>query len=401
LVSIRVGIDCLFADPRYKGGVNSYTLGLLGGFSKVAPSNFQFILFCTEKNRNLFSDLENSPQFQIQEIPLSNSFSRKLFRGIGIFSRQIPLFVKFSNIFMENFVSIANGACDILYCPYTVLTAYNFSVPTLLSMHDIQHVHFPEFFSFVERWKRHAYFSASAQYATYFQASSMFIKEDLLSHFPWIREDQIVVIPEGVDVKLFSNPPFSEDVIKSSYSIPFPYLFLPANLWKHKNHITVLRALTYIRKKYGPSLPLVMTGAPYSAYKEVMEYIQQQNLSSVYYLGVVDFATLRSLYHWAYCTIVPPLYESSSLVILESIASGTPVIASKTPPNEEMGKALKMIFFEPLDYEDLGEKIFSLWRNQKERDFLREVNEEAIYQYDWKRIAQLYLSFIAQKFSIP
>jgi hypothetical protein len=65
------------------------------------------------------------------------------------------------------------------------------------------------------------------------------------------------LIPEGVMVKEFSGPP-SVDVMKK-YSLPDRFLFFPAQLWSHKNYITVLKALVHLRENSNLTISLVMT----------------------------------------------------------------------------------------------------------------------------------------------
>ena len=78
------------------------------------------------------------------------------------------------------------------------------------------------------------------------QASSRYMAEDFCDHFPKLNESNVEVIPEGVDVDLFSRPLPDNDV-SGRYELPASFLFTPAQLWPHKNHLTILKALKRLR----------------------------------------------------------------------------------------------------------------------------------------------------------
>lgn len=393
---MRIGIDCLYADPNYCGGINTYLFGLLSGFAQVGTKH-QFVLFCSDANKLLFEKFRRHHNFSVIVIPTKrNIIIRKLVAIAGSLNNT-RLWTILMNIIMRNTERIVNQACDILYCPNTVLSIYNYKIPTLLSMHDIQQYHFPEFFTREELLLRKVTFEASALHATFFQASSQFIKDDLLTHFQNLKSDQISVIPEGVDIKTFQKPLKNLPDVHLKYALSEKYLYFPAQLWKHKNHITVLKALENISRTRGIQLPLVMTGAKYSAYDEIMAFIESNNMNYVRYLGKVDFEELIALYRNAHFMISSVLYESSSLPILEACASGTPVIASRTAPNVEMSKKLKLNLFEPTDVDALVNLILSIWDDDTKRKNQIDFNSENIYLYSWENIAKLYFDLIELK----
>src|SRR5262249_27835395 len=151
----------------------------------------------------------------------------------------------------------------------------------------------------------------------------------------------------------FQGPSEIDLHIRTKYRLPENFLFYPAQLWPHKNHITVLRALNGLKANHGLEIPLVLTGATFSAADQIFGYVKANGMDYVHYLGKVPFTDLASLYRSARFVITSVLYESSSLCILEAAAAGTPVIASRTPPNVEMSRVLDLNLFEPLDKEEL------------------------------------------------
>lgn len=395
---MRIGIDCLNIKANYRGGINSYTLGLLNGFKSIDSDN-EYIIFCTDKNKELFEKY-NQGNFKLIVI---NDFIMVLNKYIMLFPLIINS-VKFWKFINDSYYRILGikklieTNCDILYISTTVLNIFNLQIPTILSMHDIQHHHYPEFFSKIRlKWRRLT-FKNSAKYASYFQASSNFIKEDLLSIFHEIDEKQIVVIPEGVNIEEFTKK--REIDLFKKFNISEEFIFFPAQLWKHKNHITVLKALKKLEQE-GVVVPLIMTGDKYSASQEILDFMQNNNMFYVKYLGKVKFQDLVALYQQAKFMITATMYESSSLPILESAASGTAIIAAKTPPNIEMAKNIKMHLFEPLDIKECASVIKKCWLSDKTK-IDQEVadNKINVKIYSWNKIASQYLSFIKEKIDV-
>jgi glycosyltransferase involved in cell wall biosynthesis len=258
-------------------------------------------------------------------------------------------------------------------------------------MHDIQHVHYPEFFSWTRRLNRKITYGLSAQYASFIQASSQFIKDDLLASFPGISPRHIEVIPEGVNAPEFSAPVDGAQL--DNYYLPDKFLFCPAQLWPHKNHITILRALKVIEAEHNLKIPLVLTGAKYSAAPDIFKFVAQQSMNYVFYLGKVPFKDLVALYQRAAFLITAVLYESSSLPVLEAAAAGTPIIASNIRPNQELAEVLQLNLFSPLDVEDAARLIFSLWTDEMNVSAQVRHNQQHILKYSWESVARKYLRF--------
>lgn len=383
---MKIGIDCLEIKPDYAGGINTYLEGLLSGFNSVDRNQTNFIIFCSQKNKYFFEPLAKEYNFNLIKVKYYNKNIYYLFILIPIIFNSRRLLRIFTNLYCQIFKvnETFEINCNLIYVATTVLNSYNLKIPTMLSMHDIQHVHFPEFFSKLRIRVRTLRFYNSALASTRIQASSNFIKNDLLKHFIFLKSERVKVITEGVNLDEFSE---SKSInVKDKFSLPEKFIFYPATLWKHKNHISVLKALKIIEETKGIKIPLILTGGKNSAYNDVMSFIKENEMSYVRYLGKVSWRELISLYKNAYLLVTAVLYESSSLPILEAAASNLPIIASRTPPNVEMGKVLKLNLFDPNDTNDLVINLINCWDNldvKAQSDF----NLKKIKLYSWNNIA--------------
>src|SRR5574341_170204 len=261
---MKIGINCRAVDPSYKGGVSTYTFGLLDGFAKVGNEH-QFYIFATTQNVFAFKKYKQYKNFNVILINNNFNYFKKILRRISLLTGSLKVY-KFINdlVFNNNITKLMDSKSDIIYTTTTTLLTFNNKKISVLSIHDIQQFHYPEFFTKFELLKKRVTFQLSVNNANYVQVSSEFVKCDLLEHFKNLKPEQIVVIQEGVDIATFRGGK-ETDYLISKYNIPEEFLFFPAQLWKHKNHITVLKALLRLKQEKNITIPLVMTGAKYSA----------------------------------------------------------------------------------------------------------------------------------------
>src|SRR5262249_18841189 len=205
-----------------------------------------------------------------------------------------------------------------------------------------------------------------------------------------ISADKITVIPEGVRLEEFSAPMDMASLF-SKYELPGRYMLYPAQLWHHKNHMILLRAVKQIEAKRGLQIPLVLTGGKYSSASEVLGYISDQSMKYVHYLGRVPFADLVWLYQKATFLVMPSLHESNSLPVLEAAAAGTPIIASRIPPNEELARTLQINLFDPKNQEELEGLLVRLWDEESLAASQAIHNRRNIASYSWDSSALQYL----------
>lgn len=387
---MKIGISCYNINPNYKGGINSFTFGLIDGFASL-NSEHNFQIFVNRKNAFLFEKYRDLKNFEIIVLKEVTNLER-IIRGVLLFLGA-DIYKLVCQLIYKNIVDTMNKNSDIIYIPTSFLFPYGFKKLTFVSPHDIQQLHYPDFFPKFELLNRKIHTNITIKYANYIQASSEYMKTDFLEHFPELNENQIYVIREGVNVELFSK---SKDTsyLKNKYNLPDEFLFFPAQLWKHKNHITVLKSLNEIKNKTGNEIPLVLTGQKYKSSQYIFDFIKNNNLNETYYLGPVPFDDLLALYQKAKFLITAVLYESSSLPILEAAASGIPIIASSTPPNIEMSSKLKINLFSPTDFIELSNLILNIWNNNNLINEQVLFNKNAINFYSWKNVAQDYLSII-------
>ncbi len=119
----------------------------------------------------------------------------------------------------------------------------------------------------------------------------------------------------------------------------------------------------------------------------------KQNLILI--TGFVDEQKLDNLYKNASLFVFPSLYEGFGLPPLEAMKRGVPVIASNlTCIPEILGEAA--LYFNPLNIDDMAEKIKTALINRELREGLINKGFERVKKYSWQQMAEETLEIYKQ-----
>jgi len=160
-------------------------------------------------------------------------------------------------------------------------------------------------------------------------AALVVMSEDQLASWPW-NHPRIRVVPHGVDTQLFS--PMDRGALRRAWGLSgrLVLLFVGALDAAHrfKNLPLLLRALSAL-----PSSSVLLIAGDGTLRGEFERMARQQGLGRrVHFFGTLPPDRLPSLYNTADVTVLPSVStESFGLVLLESLAVGTPVVASALP----------------------------------------------------------------------
>jgi len=150
------------------------------------------------------------------------------------------------------------------------------------------------------------------------------------------------------------------------------YLFYPAQFWPHKNHIGLLYGLAFLRDKYDVRLPLVLTGSDKGNARYIKLMADKLQLSEqIIFTGFISQQEMVELYTGASMLVYASLCGPENLPPLEAFALGCPVVAANVPgAKEQLGDAA--LLYDPLNSEDMAEKIHILLEQSELRNLLRD-----------------------------
>jgi glycosyltransferase involved in cell wall biosynthesis len=203
-------------------------------------------------------------------------------------------------------------------------------------------------------------------------AGSRFVKETLLAE--GISDEKVHVVNYGVDVEQFRPRP------EGARDGKFVLLFAGA-IMQRKGISYLLEARSRLSLR---DLELVLCGGIAGSGNGLKPYA-----GTFRHIGHTPHATMPAIYQQADVFVLPSLVEGLSLVLLEALASGLPVIT--TPNSGAMGLIEDGVqgFIVPIrDPDAIAERIAFLHGNP---DRCREMGKAArrlALKHSWKRYGQ-------------
>jgi D-inositol-3-phosphate glycosyltransferase len=238
-------------------------------------------------------------------------------------------------------------------------------------------------------------------------SSSSEEKSDLIQEYG-IPNSKVKVVSPGVNREIFQ--PICDDQIFLETGIPRgkKILLFVGRIQPVKGLITLIEALKVLGLQKNPlfeQLRILVVGGGKQEFdlKNNKEYLsikktigEAQLGDHVNFLGSKGQEELKRYYSMADVLIVPSLYESFGLVVIEAMACGTPVIASRigrirTLIHEERSG----LTFDPKDAYSLSEKIERFYAKKESFWSSEAIRENVIRQHSWERTAvDIYQSFL-------
>lgn len=182
--------------------------------------------------------------------------------------------------------------------------------------------------------------------------SIVFSSNDAAGHFKKFyprATAHTYVLPFAVTHPFFNE--ISIEAILSKYGLKRPYFFCPNQVWQHKNHITVLKAIKKLKDEGKEELLVVFSGKEYDnrnpgVFEGLKTFIAENGIGeNAKFLGFIDRKDQLQLMNNAVCIIQPSLFEGWSTSVEDAKAMQQYVIASDLPVHREQLQK-QALFFE-------------------------------------------------------
>jgi len=178
-----------------------------------------------------------------------------------------------------------------------------------------------------------------------------------------VQGNKVFPILNGVDKDMFKpmNKDYAKALVEEMFKIRLGNkVLLHVNPGSRKGTHILVKAVAMLKKIYGNDFTLLIVGRlDHKTYREYIEnMIRELKLEdNIRFLGFVENEKLPVLYNAADLTVVPSYSEGAPLVIPESLACGTPVVATNVGGNAEYLKmaGLKDYLVNITEYDFHGE----------------------------------------------
>lgn len=371
---MRIGFD-MRPFLKEETGVGVYLRNLLHSLSQIDQKNEYFLFSASLKDR-----------FPRSKIP---PFSGKRLLDL-------PLPVKIMNFFWHR---LSWPPLDYFFCRRLDLThsPSPLILPTggkkIVTVHDLFFMDFPDLVSKETRRDFVRKISDSMRKADGVIAVSQFTRDQILKRWP-VRENRVRVIYHALDRRFQTDiPSRSFRMLREKLSLPASFILFVGGVEPRKNLLNLVEALKIIHSKQG-KIPLVIAGRKVASYtRKLEEKIDECRLGPfVKLIGYLPAEELNGIYRLATVFVFPSLCEGFGLPLLEAMASGLPIAASRSSAIPEVAQDAALYFL-PEEPEDIAEKILLLLGDESLRQRLIERGRKRILDFDWKRTAEETLDF--------
>ncbi len=258
---------------------------------------------------------------------------------------------------------------EVFYSP-SFMPPLALSTPYIFTVHDLMHLFY---YSKMHRVYYQQVIARLAKKAKTIITVSHFSKGQLVDILG-LNPDLIRVIYNGVDPSFALN--------KEKFVMERPYLLYVGNRRKNKNLAAML--LAFSQATIPKDVVFLLTGNPNP---ELIVLLSKLKITSrVRFLGFVEEAELPKLYKGAYATMFVSLMEGFGLPVIESMASGTPVLTSSESSLPEVGGDAALCV-NPYDVEAITDGINRLFSDKDLYNDLKEKGHHRAKDFSWQTTA--------------
>ena len=361
---VRIGVDAQWLEYPQRTGVARYLLSVLYEFGRVPDGRHEYVLFSRSPLPE--SWLAEPPFTQVHIDPD---------RTVGAFT--------WRNVLLPE--AVRRNRTDVLLSPAYASPVF-LKGRSVVVIHDISFQAHPEWFTFKDRLALRTPSRLSALRADAVVTDSAFTKQEIVTRFR-VPPNHIHAIPLAVGEQFTGDQdPSSLAAVLEKYGIIGPYIINVGAIFSRRNLPVLLRAFARILDQVPHAL--VVVGPNRTVPHENMQALAHR-------LGIgtrtvfVDFAAdedVAPLYTGADVSAYLSVYEGFGLPALESLACGTPVVASdRASVPEVVGEA--GVFVDPNDTEAVANALLSVLANDETRAELSLKGIQHAARFSWRRTA--------------
>ncbi len=249
--------------------------------------------------------------------------------------------------------------------------------PTLMVIHDLAYVHYPEQIQASSLWHYKRYVPQYIRQASSLMTVSDYVKNDIHSNFD-IPLENIKIAGNAVEhIPLSLTAEMTESIQQQLDGKPY-FLYIGA-IHPRKNIINLIKAFNTFNKDN--SHKLILAGRMAWKTNEIKEMIQLS--ADILHVGMVTEIEKYILIRNAVAVTYVSLFEGFGIPILEAMRAGTPVITSHaTSMPEVAGDAALLV--NPHDPEDIAKAITSLALDKTLRERLIKKGYPQCDKFSWK-----------------
>lgn len=296
-------------------------------------------------------------------------------------------------------VKTEDWRADVVWAPNPMFLNLDKSLPTVLTIHDLSFVQWPNFF----KRRGHLWYfpavkkliKAAPKSNITFACVSKYTADEVLRFVPEYKKNIEVIYP-AVDESYFKTD-YINKMSGNRFTGERPYIMTVGTLEPRKNHLLLIEAYQNILKN-DPNWPydLVMAG-PWGWRTEKLKKVLANNQykNRIHITGYLKEEEKKQLLAGASLFLYPSFYEGFGMPVLEAMASSVPVITSLTSSLPEVVQDAG-ILLSPYDSKLWSEVIKQTLVDESMLADLRERGLNQARKFTWTASAEKYAKLFKQ-----
>lgn len=310
---MRIGIDLTWFKPKKSGGVEFFMKYLIDGFTKLNDEN-EYMLLLADDNSEYLRHFFN-PDKRVTYIDCNTKANAVAGHLLWQNTREYSVLRK-------------NGLSFCFFPVFEMPIYKNKNIKTVTTIHDVQAIHFPDYFKKYELiWFNFAW-QKDLDNADKVVTLTDFTNHDIQNHYN--ARDNIVTIYNPVSLDITDVMEFDQP--SSQYGIKRnEYFYTVSSMHKHKNLITLLKMMKTIQED-NLDLPrkLVISGVGGPNKENLLNEIREMGIeNNVILTAFVSSSERNSLIQNDNIFLFPSIFEGFGVPPVEALMLGSKVLTTK------------------------------------------------------------------------
>lgn len=387
---------CLDARQRAEGygGIGHVVVGLARALSALTDGDEEYLFLTFAGDDAWLRSHVRGPCRIVEgpraagEAPWKRRMKAAFPRLRSAYHRLVPLAGSLAAPVPGSDGTLERSGAEVMH--FTSEDAFRTAVPSIYQPWDLQHLHFPQYFTPRHRLIRERRYRSFCGQARRVVVGSSWARRDLLARYG-LPPERVRAVPLA-SVLPFLPAPADADLAaaKRKYALPDAFAFYPARTWPHKNHTGLLEALAILRDQRGLVVPLVASGALQEYFPVLERRMEELRLrEQVRFTGFVGAVELRSLYRLCRCLVFPSRFEGFGLPLVEAFEEGVPVACSAVASLPEVAGDAALLF-DPGQPAQIADALHRLWTDPGVRETLVRRGRARASRFTWDRTARTF-----------
>ena len=379
-----VGIDARLCSGII-GGVEQLIIGMANGLSHLADGDERYCFLTIEGHDEWIRPYLTGPCLPIPAAAPAARVRRLAKRWEPQVRAALGWFGELAVTLPRSDGTAERAGCDLVH---QTLEGFITDIPTLFQINDLQHVHFPEFFTRRDRSIRDKHYREFSRQAKGVVTLGHRGRDDIIRALG-LPPASVFAMSLGSALETYRTPTKDDDLqVQRKFNLPTRYLLYPAQTWPHKNHMRLVEAVSFAKTEHGLRIPIVLSGRLTPHYAVVRSWAAQLGVADQ--ITPVDFVSpeeLKSLYRMAHGLIFPSLFEGWGMPVSEAFDTCVPVACSATTSLPEVAGGAA-ILFDPLDARAIAAAMRTLWTDDIVREQLIAKGTKRVATLTWTHTAK-------------